>query len=395
MEVLESHAFRLTRNEDLEVEEDNTENLLQALEKELMRRRFGPPVRLEVEESIDREVLDLLVRELKIGEAEVYPLPGPLDLTGLFRIHGLDRPELKYPKFVAGTHRDLAEVESASAPDVFAALREPRRPAPTPPVPLLLHLRPGLPGAGGRRPGRPGDQADPVPDLGRLPHSRRPHRGRRGRQAGPGPGRDQGPLRRARQHQVGPQAGGGRLPRRLRPGRPEDPLQAVAGGPPGGRDPPPLQPRRHRQLPPEDGPPLRGPRPPPRPRPPHPQPAPASASDLRRRDRSGRPAASCGGARRRLPGLEICLVHRPKRDGLVAPEGQARAGEGPARRRHCARRRTSPRYVRGAGRLDQPPHRSATSRTAAPSGVRYWAAEAAAGAFATDRRGGPRAVAGT
>lgn len=123
MEVLEHHAFRLTRNEDLEVEEDDAENLLQALEKELMRRRFGPPVRLEVEESIDREVLDLLVRELKISEAEVYPLPGPLDLTGLFRIHGLDRPELKYPKFVAGINRELAEVESASAPDIFAALR--------------------------------------------------------------------------------------------------------------------------------------------------------------------------------------------------------------------------------------------------------------------------------
>ncbi|MGW3512699.1 RNA degradosome polyphosphate kinase [Streptomyces sp. NPDC000994] len=123
MEILEHHTFRLTRNEDLEVEEDDAENLLQALEKELMRRRFGPPVRLEVEESIDREVLDLLVRELKISEAEVYPLPGPLDLTGLFRIHGLDRPELKYPKFVAGINRELAEVESASAPDIFAALR--------------------------------------------------------------------------------------------------------------------------------------------------------------------------------------------------------------------------------------------------------------------------------
>jgi len=123
MEVLEHHAFRVTRNEDLEVEEDDAENLLQALEKELMRRRFGPPVRLEVEENINQEVLDLLVRELKISEAEVYPLTGPLDLTGLFRIASIDRPELKYPKFVAGTHRDLAEVESASAPDIFAALR--------------------------------------------------------------------------------------------------------------------------------------------------------------------------------------------------------------------------------------------------------------------------------
>ncbi|WP_326689506.1 MULTISPECIES: RNA degradosome polyphosphate kinase [unclassified Streptomyces] len=125
MEVLAHHMFRVTRNEDLEVEEDDAENLLQALEKELMRRRFGPPVRLEVEESIDPYVLDLLVRELKVSEAEVYPLPGPLDLTGLSGIaSAMDRPELKYPNFVAGTHRDLAEVESASPPDIFAALRE-------------------------------------------------------------------------------------------------------------------------------------------------------------------------------------------------------------------------------------------------------------------------------
>ncbi|RKN41905.1 RNA degradosome polyphosphate kinase [Streptomyces hoynatensis] len=124
MEVLAQHVFRVTRNEDLEVEEDDTENLLKALEKELLRRRFGPPVRLEVEESIDPEVLDLLVRELKIRREEVFAVPGPLDLTGLRSIAALDRPELKYPKFVAGTHRDLAEVESASAPDIFAALRE-------------------------------------------------------------------------------------------------------------------------------------------------------------------------------------------------------------------------------------------------------------------------------
>ncbi|WP_127360011.1 RNA degradosome polyphosphate kinase [Actinacidiphila soli] len=124
MEVMDHHMFRVTRNEDLEVEEDDTENLLQALEKELMRRRFGPPVRLEVEESISPKALDTLVHELKIEDAEVYPLPGPLDLTGLFAVASQDRPELKYPKFVAGTHRDLAEVESAHAPDIFAALRE-------------------------------------------------------------------------------------------------------------------------------------------------------------------------------------------------------------------------------------------------------------------------------
>lgn len=124
MDVLAHHVFRVTRNADLEVEEDDAENLLQALEKELMRRRFGPPVRLEVEESIDPAVLDLLVRELKVTQQEVYQLPGPLDLTGLFQVAELDRPELKFAPFVAGTHRDLAVVESASPPDVFAALRE-------------------------------------------------------------------------------------------------------------------------------------------------------------------------------------------------------------------------------------------------------------------------------
>lgn len=123
MEILGRHAFRVTRNEDLEVEEDDAENLLQALERELMRRRFGPPVRLEVEETIDPMVLDLLVRELGIAEKEVYPLSAPLDLTGLHAIADLDRPELKYRKFVAGTHRDLAEVETAHSADVFSAMR--------------------------------------------------------------------------------------------------------------------------------------------------------------------------------------------------------------------------------------------------------------------------------
>jgi polyphosphate kinase len=123
MEVRQHHTFRVTRNEDLEVEEDDAENLLHALEKELTRRRFGPPVRLEVAEDIDDHVLDLLVRELGINESEVYHLPAPLDLTGLNLIADLDRSELRYPPFVPKTHRDLNVVETASAPDVFAALR--------------------------------------------------------------------------------------------------------------------------------------------------------------------------------------------------------------------------------------------------------------------------------
>jgi len=123
MEVLQHHNFRVTRNEDLEVEEDDAENLLQALEKELLRRRFGPPVRLEVAADIDPHVRHLLVRELAVGDAEVYELPGPLDLRDLNTIADLDRPELHYPKFVPKTHRHLNEVETAKPSDVFAAIR--------------------------------------------------------------------------------------------------------------------------------------------------------------------------------------------------------------------------------------------------------------------------------
>src|SRR5204863_2413768 len=104
MEVLEHHTFRVTRQEDLEVEEDDAENLLKALEKELLRRRFGPPVRLEVEEDIDEHVLELLTNELGVSTAEVFRLPGPLDLRGLHDIADLDREELKYPAFIPTTH---------------------------------------------------------------------------------------------------------------------------------------------------------------------------------------------------------------------------------------------------------------------------------------------------
>ncbi len=123
MEILEVHTFRVTRNEDLEVEEDDAENLLAALEKELLRRRFGPPVRLEVEESMTQGVLDLLVTELGVSDEEVFRLPGPLDLRGLHGIADQNREALKYPAFVPATHPLLAEVESSAPVDVFKAVR--------------------------------------------------------------------------------------------------------------------------------------------------------------------------------------------------------------------------------------------------------------------------------
>lgn len=124
MHVLQHTTFRVTRNEDLEVEEDDAENLLFALEKELLRRKVGrPPVRLEVQDDISAEMLELLTRELDIRDKEVFRLPAPLDLTGLFSLADVDRDDLSYPNFLPITHPHLAEVETARPADMFAAIR--------------------------------------------------------------------------------------------------------------------------------------------------------------------------------------------------------------------------------------------------------------------------------
>ncbi|WP_167043054.1 RNA degradosome polyphosphate kinase [Salinibacterium sp. ZJ454] len=122
MEILEHHEFRVTRNEDLEVDEDESENLIQALEKELLRRRFGPPVRLEITDDMDEVTLRLLMQELDITEQEVYRLPGPLDLAGLFEATRIDRPKLKYPKHVPTTAVQFQPYEPSAPIDVFRAI---------------------------------------------------------------------------------------------------------------------------------------------------------------------------------------------------------------------------------------------------------------------------------
>ena len=124
MVVQEHHTFRVTRNEDVEVEEDDAENLLKAMEKELLRRRFGPPVRLEIADGISPRIRNLLIRELDVAEDEVYQLPAPLDATGLNLIADLDRATLQFPRFIASTPRQLAEVESATPADMFSKIRE-------------------------------------------------------------------------------------------------------------------------------------------------------------------------------------------------------------------------------------------------------------------------------
>ncbi len=124
MEVLDHHAFRLTRNEDVEIEEDESENLIQALEAELLRRRFGPPIRLEITDDMDELTLDLLVKELDITDQEVYRLPGPLDLRGLFDLGRIERPDLRYPPHLPTTALAFQPGDNNERSDVFSSIRK-------------------------------------------------------------------------------------------------------------------------------------------------------------------------------------------------------------------------------------------------------------------------------
>jgi polyphosphate kinase len=118
LDVLEHHAFRVTRVRDLEIDEDITEDLLQAMERELQRHRFEQAIRLEVEESMSSDVLERLVTELSIDRRAVYRVPGPLDLSGLSAIADLGMPRLKYPAFIP------SESAIPTDADIFSALAE-------------------------------------------------------------------------------------------------------------------------------------------------------------------------------------------------------------------------------------------------------------------------------
>jgi polyphosphate kinase len=123
MELHSHFAFRITRNADLELEEEETEDLLASMEQELLRRKFGPPVRLEIDRDIEGELLTTLMEELGVKDHEVSRYQEPLDLTGLNRIADLDFPELKYPVFRNQVHRDLREADPDSTDAFFDAIK--------------------------------------------------------------------------------------------------------------------------------------------------------------------------------------------------------------------------------------------------------------------------------
>ncbi len=123
MTIVDFYTFRLTRNEDLDIEEDEIDNILETMEQELLRRKFGPPVRLEVEADIKPVLLERLMSELEISSREVVKYQGPLDLTGLLAIAELDVPKLKFNNFLSVYPNQLRDAENQGEGDIFDALR--------------------------------------------------------------------------------------------------------------------------------------------------------------------------------------------------------------------------------------------------------------------------------
>lgn len=123
--IIEDHyTFRVTRNQDIELEDEETEDLLVTLEQELLRRRFGPPVRLEIEDGVDEKLVAQLGRELGIGEENIFLIQAPLNLTSLHKIADLDFPDLKFEPFRSRTAKALSEVETDDLDMFFAAIRQ-------------------------------------------------------------------------------------------------------------------------------------------------------------------------------------------------------------------------------------------------------------------------------
>ena len=123
--IIEDHyTFRITRNQDMDLDEEETEDILTSLEQELARRRFGPPVRLEIEKGVDEKLIEKLAGELKINPENIIHIAAPLDLTSLNKIADLDFPDLKFDRFRSRTAKALSEVDQEDPDLFFAAIRQ-------------------------------------------------------------------------------------------------------------------------------------------------------------------------------------------------------------------------------------------------------------------------------
>ncbi|MBU6314698.1 MAG: RNA degradosome polyphosphate kinase [Actinomycetales bacterium] len=123
--IIEDHyTFRITRNQDMDLDEEESEDILTSIEQELARRRFGPPVRLEIENGVDEKLVEKLAEELKINPENIIHIAAPLDLTSLNKIADLDFPDLKFDRFRSRTAKALSEVDQEDPDLFFAAIRQ-------------------------------------------------------------------------------------------------------------------------------------------------------------------------------------------------------------------------------------------------------------------------------
>ena len=122
--IKEIYFFRVTRNQDLDIDEDEADDLLESMEEELSRRKFGAAVRMEVEEGVAARLLNKLTEELEIDTPEVFVQVPPLDLTYLFEMYNLDLPHLKDAPFKSVQPHPLEDIDRNDADSFFAAIRE-------------------------------------------------------------------------------------------------------------------------------------------------------------------------------------------------------------------------------------------------------------------------------
>ena len=124
MVIQDHYTFRITRNQDIDLDEEESEDILTSIEQELARRRFGPPVRLEIENGVDEKLVEKLAEEIKINPENIIHISAPLDLTSLNKIADLDFPDLKFERFRSRTAKALSEVDQEDPDLFFAAIRQ-------------------------------------------------------------------------------------------------------------------------------------------------------------------------------------------------------------------------------------------------------------------------------
>ena len=118
--VLCAYPYRIMRNADLSIDEDEAEDLLQEIQKQLKKRQWGEVIRLEVEEKIDKRLLKILEQDLHIASEDIYKIAGPLDLTFLMKMYGIEgKDELRYPPYKPQRVPQIVPGE-----DIFAAIRK-------------------------------------------------------------------------------------------------------------------------------------------------------------------------------------------------------------------------------------------------------------------------------